>query len=50
LVDDLHVYMREQAARLSRGHDLVKAFNYILKRWVPSAKWLELGLAHSPGT
>ena len=33
LVEDLHVYMREQAARLSRGHDLVKAFNYILKRW-----------------
>jgi transposase len=33
LVDDLRVYMREQAARLSRGHDLVKAVNYILKRW-----------------
>src|SRR5665811_341672 len=25
LVDDLKVYMREQAAKLSRGHDLVKA-------------------------
>ena len=36
LVDDLHVCMREQAARLSRGHDLVKAFNYILKRWARS--------------
>lgn len=33
LVDDLRIYMREQAARLSRGHDLVKAINYILKRW-----------------
>jgi len=33
LVEDLQVYMREQAARLSRGHDLVKAINYILKRW-----------------
>ena len=25
--------MREHAARLSRGHDLVKAVNYMLKRW-----------------
>ncbi len=33
LVDDLQVYMRAQAAKLSRGHDLVKAINYILKRW-----------------
>jgi transposase len=33
LVDALQVYMREQMARLSRGHDLVKAINYILKRW-----------------
>src|SRR6202030_915024 len=30
LVDDLKVYMREQAAKLARGHDLAKAFNYIL--------------------
>jgi transposase len=33
LVDDLRIYMREQAAGLSRGHDLVKAVNYMLKRW-----------------
>src|SRR5438132_14063523 len=33
LIDDLQVYMREQLAKLSRGHDLAKAFNYILKRW-----------------
>jgi hypothetical protein len=26
--------MREQLAKLSRGHDLAKAFNYILKRWM----------------
>ncbi|SMX56628.1 Putative transposase (fragment) [Bradyrhizobium sp. ORS 285] len=32
LVEDLEVYMREQLAKLSRGHDLAKAFNYILKR------------------
>ena len=33
LVDDLHAYMRAQLARLARGHDLVKAINYMLKRW-----------------
>ena len=33
LVDDLKAYMREQAAKLSRGHDLVKAIHYMLKRW-----------------
>src|SRR5271170_3913060 len=31
LVEDLQVYMREQLAKLSRGHDLAKAFNYILR-------------------
>ena len=43
LVKDLHVYMREQAARLSRGHDLVKAINYILKRWPAFTLFLEDG-------
>ena len=33
LVDDLVTYMREQAAKLSRGHDLVKAIQYMLNRW-----------------
>ncbi|MGY3488090.1 hypothetical protein ACVW1C_005973 [Bradyrhizobium sp. USDA 4011] len=32
LVEDLQVYMREQLAKVSRGHDLAKAFNYILER------------------
>src|SRR5208337_4607481 len=32
LVDDLKAYMREQAAKLSRGHDLVKAIHYMLER------------------
>jgi hypothetical protein len=35
--------MREQAARLSRGHDLVKAINYILKRWTAFTLFLEDG-------
>src|SRR5450432_859723 len=33
LVNDLHAFMSAQLARLARGHDLVKAINYILKRW-----------------
>ena len=33
LVDDLHVYLREQRAKLSPAHDLAKAIDYILKRW-----------------
>jgi len=33
LVDALGTYMREQVAKLSRGHDLAKAIQYMLKRW-----------------
>jgi transposase len=33
LVDALESYMREQAPKLSRGHDLAKAMQYMLKRW-----------------
>jgi transposase len=33
LVDELQAYMREEAAKLSPRHDLVKAINYMLKRW-----------------
>jgi transposase len=43
LVDDLRGYMREQAARLSRGHDLAKAINYVLKRWPAFTLFLEDG-------
>lgn len=43
LVEDLQIYMREQLARLSRGHDLAKAFNYILKRWASFTLFLEDG-------
>jgi transposase len=43
LVEDLQVYMREQLAKLSRGHDLTKAFNYILKRWASFTLFLEDG-------
>jgi len=43
LVDNLRVYMHEQAARLSRGHDLVKAANYMLKRWPAFTLFLDDG-------
>jgi DNA-binding transcriptional ArsR family regulator len=43
LVEDLQVYMREQLAKLSRGHDLAKTFNYILKRWASFTRFLEDG-------
>ena len=43
LVDNLRVYMHEQAAQLSRGHDLVKAANYMLKRWPAFTLFLEDG-------
>ena len=43
LVDDLMTYMREQAARLSRGHDLVKAIQYMLKRWPAFTLFLDDG-------
>ena len=35
--------MREQAAKLSRGHDLVKAINYMLKRWSAFTLFLDDG-------
>jgi hypothetical protein len=45
LVDDLQAYMREQAVKLSRWHDLVKAINYMLKRWPAFTLFLEDGRA-----
>jgi len=43
LVEELLVYMREQRARLSRGHDLAKAIDYILKRWTAFTLFLDDG-------
>ena len=43
LVDELKVYMREQAAKLSRGHDLVKAIQYMLNRWPAFTLFLDDG-------
>jgi transposase len=47
LVEDLRAYMRAQLARLARGHDLVKAINYMLKRWAAFTLFLEDGRACS---
>ena len=43
LVEDLQSYMREEAAKLSRGHDLVKAIQYMLKRWQAFTLFLDDG-------
>jgi transposase len=43
LVTDLQTYMREQGAKLSRGHDLAKAMNYMLKRWPSFTRFLDDG-------
>jgi transposase len=43
LVANLEVYMRAQCAKLSRGHDLAKAINYMLKRWPSFTRFLDDG-------
>jgi hypothetical protein len=43
LVDDLHTYLRVQVAKLSRGHDLAKAIQYMLKRWPAFTLFLDDG-------
>ena len=43
LVEELRVYLSEQRAKLSRGHDLAKAIDYILKRWAAFTRFLDDG-------
>ena len=43
LVEDLHAYLRAQLVKLSRGHDLAKAINYMLKRWPAFTLFLDDG-------
>jgi transposase len=43
LVDALESYLREQVAKLARGHDLAKAIHYILKRWPAFTLFLDDG-------
>src|ERR1700716_1580261 len=43
LVADLGSWMREQRAKLSRGNDLAKAMDYLLKRWTAFTRFLDDG-------
>ena len=43
LVADLERWMREQRPKLSRGNDVAKAMDYMLKRWPAFTRFLEDG-------
>ena len=43
LVADLEAWMREQRAKLSRGNDVAKAMEYMLKRWTAFTRFLDDG-------
>jgi hypothetical protein len=43
LVADPEAWMREQRAKLSRGNDIAKAMDYMLKRWPSFTRFLEDG-------
>ena len=43
LVDDLHAWMVQARAKLSRGNEVAKAMDYMLKRWAAFAAFLDDG-------
>jgi hypothetical protein len=43
LVADLEAWMRAERAKLSRGNDLAKAMDYLLKRWTAFTRFVEDG-------
>jgi hypothetical protein len=43
LVADLKTWLTEQRAKLSRGNDLAKAIDYMLKRWTAFTRFLDDG-------
>jgi hypothetical protein len=43
LVAELEAWMPEQRARLSRGNEVAKALDYMLKRWTAFTRFLEDG-------
>lgn len=43
LIANLELWLREQRAKLSRGNDLAKAMDYLLKRWPSFIRFLEDG-------
>ena len=40
---DLEAWMRAQRAKLSRGNDVAKAMDYMLKRWTAFTRFLDDG-------
>jgi transposase len=43
LMTELHAWLVEQVAKLSRSHDLAKAINYMLRRWAAFSRFLDDG-------
>ena len=43
LVANLEGWLREQRAKLSRGNDLARAMDYLLKRWAAFTRFLDDG-------
>jgi transposase len=43
LIDDLETWMRAERPKLSRGNDLAKAMDYMLKRWTAFTRFLNDG-------
>jgi transposase len=43
LVTDLHAWMTQERAKLSRGNEVAKAMNYMLKRWPAFIRFLDDG-------
>jgi transposase len=43
LIADLEVWMRAERPKLSRGNDLAKAMDYMLKRWTAFTRFLDDG-------
>ena len=43
LVADLEAWMRDERAKLSRGSDIAKAMDYMLKRWPSFSRFLDDG-------
>ena len=43
LMAELHSWLSAQLAKLSRGHDIAKAINYMLRRWEAFTRFLDDG-------
>ena len=50
LIANLEAWMREQRAKLSRGSDVAKAMDNMLKRWIAFTRFLDDGASACPKT